>query len=54
MCCILSSSSNKVKEEKKYCIKNAAIKLSPGYNCASSEYFMAPVVEWGAGAEVGS
>lgn len=30
------------QQRKNHCIKNAPIKLSPGYNCASSEYFMAP------------
>lgn len=32
----------KQQQRKNDCIKNAPIKLSPGYNCASSEYFMAP------------
>lgn len=39
MCCILSRAA---AAKKNHCIKNAPIKLSPGYNCASSEYFMAP------------
>jgi len=33
-----------VKSINKYCIKNAPIKLSPGYNCTSGDYFMAIVV----------